>query len=189
MMIEKLVEDNLGLVHHFIKKYVRLSGDMGAYSYEDLYQVGCIGLWKAAQSYAPGRAKFSTYAYLLIRNEIYNELLRQNKFSREISLPDVYDSGELLHIAEKELDPADNLTVINLPEILQKAKEATSDTTRKGIIALEMMLKGMKCREIAAQMQVPVNHVTAWIAKARKYLRKDKKIMELMEEYFEERCA
>ena len=54
-MTEKRFEENMSLVRFVLKKYVSTSLEMGAYSIEDLYQVGCIGLWKAIQTHDPAK--------------------------------------------------------------------------------------------------------------------------------------
>ena len=40
---------------------------IGIHTYDDLFQIGCVGLCKAADTYKAGKASFSTYAYMLIR--------------------------------------------------------------------------------------------------------------------------
>ena len=80
-----LVEENMGLVGKVIKDCLQNPSALGCYTYDDLFQIGCIGLCKAAQTDRPGRGAFSTYAYILIRNEIYNELERGTRYTREVS--------------------------------------------------------------------------------------------------------
>ena len=46
----KIVEDNMGLVGKVIKDKVHGIGQPGVYSYDDLFQIGCIGLCKAAMT-------------------------------------------------------------------------------------------------------------------------------------------
>ena len=46
----KIVEDNMGLVGKVIKDKVHGIGHSGVYSYDDLFQIGCIGLCKAART-------------------------------------------------------------------------------------------------------------------------------------------
>ena len=67
-----IVEDNMGLVGRVIKDKVHLPS--GIFTYEDLFQIGCIGLCKAAATDRGGC--FSTYAYRLIWNEICDALIR-----------------------------------------------------------------------------------------------------------------
>lgn len=69
------VEENMGLVGKVIQDCVHTLGAGCIYDYDDLFQIGCIGLCKAAQTDQPGyNEAFSTYAYRLIRNEIYTQL-------------------------------------------------------------------------------------------------------------------
>jgi len=71
----KKIEENMGLVGQVIKDKVREIHRIGIYTYDDLFQIGCVGLCKAADTYrAEGDACFSTYAYIIIRNEIYDAL-------------------------------------------------------------------------------------------------------------------
>lgn len=69
-----MVEDNMGLVRAVLSRCVNSPGSTGIYSYDDLFQIGCMGLCEAVVQYRPGRAAFSTYAYAAIRNRIYNAL-------------------------------------------------------------------------------------------------------------------
>ena len=74
---QRKVEQNLGLVGKVIKDKVHNPGQNSIYSYDDLYQIGCIGLCKAAYSDKGGC--FSTYAYRLIWNEICTALIYANR--------------------------------------------------------------------------------------------------------------
>lgn len=69
---QRKVEENLGLVHKVIKDKVHGPYQLGIYSREDLFQIGCIGLCKAAATDKGGN--FSTYAYRLIWNQICDAL-------------------------------------------------------------------------------------------------------------------
>ncbi len=63
---ERLVEQNLGLVHHIVKRFAGRGHDM-----EDLFQIGAIGLMKAIDKFdLRYEVKFSTYAVPLIMGEI-----------------------------------------------------------------------------------------------------------------------
>ena len=82
---QQKVEDNMKLVGKVIKDKVHGPNQSGIYSYEDLTQIGYIGLCKAA--YTDKGGCFSTYAYRLIWNEICDALIKANsQYSREISL-------------------------------------------------------------------------------------------------------
>ena len=57
---QRLVEENMGLVGKVIKDKVHGLDQLKYFTYEDLYQIGCIGLCKAASSDKGGC--FSTFA-------------------------------------------------------------------------------------------------------------------------------
>ncbi len=62
---DKLIEHNLRLVAHIIKKYYSITTEQ-----EDLISVGTIGLIKAVNTFDYEKGKFSTYASRCIENEI-----------------------------------------------------------------------------------------------------------------------
>ena len=63
---EVLIEKNLGLVHHIVRRFAGRG-----YEAEDLFQVGTIGLMKAIDKFDLGLGvKFSTYAVPMITGEI-----------------------------------------------------------------------------------------------------------------------
>ncbi len=63
---EVLIEKNLGLVHHIVKRFLNRGVDA-----EDLFQIGCIGLMKAIDKFDLSYdVKFSTYAVPMISGEI-----------------------------------------------------------------------------------------------------------------------
>lgn len=69
----KLIEDYIPLVHSICRKYcLSLSW---AFTYDEVFAFGCLGLVKAARTYDPSRgAIFKTYAYILIRGAIIDEI-------------------------------------------------------------------------------------------------------------------
>ncbi|MDE7257972.1 MAG: SigB/SigF/SigG family RNA polymerase sigma factor [Lachnospiraceae bacterium] len=63
---ETLIEENLGLVRHIVKRFAGRGYDM-----EDLFQIGCIGLMKAIDKFdLKYEVRFSTYAVPMIQGEI-----------------------------------------------------------------------------------------------------------------------
>ena len=76
-----LVERNLRLVAHIVKKYATPERDM-----EDLISIGTIGLIKAVISFDESKGKLSTYAAKCIDNELLMMLRAEKKKSREVSL-------------------------------------------------------------------------------------------------------
>lgn len=63
---DKLIQNNLGLVRHIVKRFSNRG-----YDTQDLFQIGCIGLIKAVDKFDPSfEVKFSTYAVPMIMGEI-----------------------------------------------------------------------------------------------------------------------
>lgn len=160
------VEENMGLVGKVIQDCVHTLDKGCIYDYDDLFQIGCIGLCKAAQTDRPGyKGAFSTYAYLLIRNEIYTQLEYATRRGRELAT----DPAELpCHEEAHDLEQAESCAA--LMGMLDHAESAASGVTRKGIQAIRLLANGYSNREIGEQFGVPANHVTAWVSKARKYI-------------------
>lgn len=77
-----LIERNLRLVAHVLKKYQHLEEDT-----EDLLSIGTIGLIKAILTFNPDKNnRLGTYAARCIENEILMMLRSKKKTSKEISL-------------------------------------------------------------------------------------------------------
>ena len=53
---------------------------------------------------------------------------------------------------------------------LDQAEATATGTVAKGIRAIRLLAQGYTNREIGERFGAPANHVTAWVAKARKYL-------------------
>ncbi len=70
---DRLITDNMGLINMAIKRFVGFGVD-----YEDLFQIGSVGLIKAARAYDSGKnVRFSTYAVAKIIGEV-KSYLRDN---------------------------------------------------------------------------------------------------------------
>ena len=76
-----LIERNLRLVAHIVKKYQNVDEDI-----EDLLSVGCIGLIKAVETIDSGKGRLATYACRCIDNELLMLLRSKKKTAREVSL-------------------------------------------------------------------------------------------------------
>lgn len=84
-----LIERNLRLVAHIVKKYYSQSGDQ-----DDLISIGTIGLIKGVSSFKPDKkVKLSTYCSRCIENEILMHFRTQRKLQGEVSLSDTLDTG------------------------------------------------------------------------------------------------
>jgi RNA polymerase sigma factor (sigma-70 family) len=161
------VEQYLPLVTRVIKDKVHSPGQNGMYSYDDLVQIGRVGLCKAAASYTEGQqATFKTYAYLLIRNEIFKELeyatLRKD---REVYM----DQEQLASELYQETDPVGDLDIL-----LDVAADNASGVIAKGIEAIRLQSQGHSCKDIGQRFGgKSANNVSAWISRARKVLQQN----------------
>lgn len=156
---QRKVEQNLGLVGKVIRDKVHAPGQSSIYSYDDLYQIGCIGLCKAAYSDKGGC--FSTYAYRLIWNEICTALIYANRrAAKECELvPDIY--GEEDYTEEHQ----------ELSLILDRLEADSSEATAKGIRAIRLRAEGYSCAEIGSMLGESDKCVAARMSRIRKYLR------------------
>src|SRR5215212_8674175 len=69
--IERILSMHVKILNHIVQRYVSSSEE----SYEDLLQVGYVGMMKAINGYRlDSEAKFSTYAYSMIEGEIKHHL-------------------------------------------------------------------------------------------------------------------
>ena len=85
-----LIERNLRLVAHIVKKYYAQSGEQ-----EDLISIGTIGLIKGISTFKTDKnVKLATYASRCIENEILMHFRAQRKLQGEVSLSDTLDGGE-----------------------------------------------------------------------------------------------
>lgn len=78
----KLIEHNLRLVAHIVKKYDNKSNDT-----DDLISIGTIGLIKGVDSYSKSHnTRLTTYAARCIENEILMYYRNNKKHSKDISI-------------------------------------------------------------------------------------------------------
>lgn len=122
---EVLIEQNLGLVHHIVKRFVGRGTDA-----EDLFQIGTIGLMKSIDKFDTRyQVKFSTYAVPLIAGEI-KRFLRDDgmvKVSRSVK-----ENGMKIYLAKEKLNREKN----GEPTIQEIAEEAAL-TVDEVVLALE----------------------------------------------------
>lgn len=109
----ELIEHNLRLVAHIVKKYYSDPADQ-----DDLISIGTIGLMKAVNSYRPEKGvKLGTYAARCIENEILMHFRANRKSSNEISLSETLDHDsdgnsmelmDMISCEDKNLQAVDN---------------------------------------------------------------------------------
>lgn len=126
----KLIEHNLRLVAHIVKKYQTPELDI-----QDLLSIGTIGLMKAIETFDVKKGKLGTYAAKCIENELLMFFRSRKKSGKEISLYEPigndFEGNEirLLDILEAEQeDPADIINFEKNVELLYAyAKEVLTE--------------------------------------------------------------
>ena len=84
-----LIERNLRLVAHIMKKYYAQTSDQ-----EDLISIGTIGLIKGINSFDPEKGvRLATYAARCVENEILMYFRAQRKSAQDVSLSDYIETG------------------------------------------------------------------------------------------------
>ena len=160
---QKKVEANLGLVGKVIKDKVHNIGQSGFYTYDDLFQIGCIGLSKAAATDKGG--VFSTYAYRLIWNEICDALIYA---SRRTSNEDISDT--IQHAMDETSQSYSDIKV-DLYSVIEAVKKTATPSIAMGIDALLLMNDGYTAKDVGVRFGKSANTITALVSKARKLLQ------------------
>lgn len=169
------VEENMGLVYKVLGDKLGGQAAVGCHTREDLFQIGCIGLCKAVATDKGGT--FSTYAYKLIWHEICDALNYANRRRVEVVQEEPY--------AEMPVQPEEKLAEIRLDmfSVIGAARRTAPPSTIKGLDAMLLMARGYTCREIGEKLGASDNLVTAWVSKARKYLKGRPQSAAVMEDY------
>ena len=155
---QKKVEENMKLVGKVIKDKVHGFNQSGIYSYEDLTQIGYIGLCKAV--YTDKGGCFSTYAYRLIWNEICDALIKANsQYSREISLEGA--NGTEAEYLEPDI-PGE------LSAALCIVTKRATPAVQNGIKALRYASNGYSSREIGRMLDQSDNTIRSRRSRALK---------------------
>lgn len=129
----KLIEHNLRLVAHIVKKY-----ESKNVSPDDLISIGTIGLIKGIDSYNKERGvKLTTYAAKCAENEILMHFRSNKKHNNTVSLND---------IVARDKDGAE----ISLIDMIQQNNEDISTTieTKENIKYLKKYLNVLNNREL-----------------------------------------
>lgn len=181
----KLSEDHLYLVRHIVLKNIGLNESIQGLGYDDLYQVGCEGLCHAAMTYDDSHhTPFAVYATTVIRNWLISHcrsVVRNQSGLQYLDAP-VDSNNRLtgLELLEDHLQTQeDGLSDEEAISLLAETEKDYTGVCRKGIAALRFRIMGHSCKEIAAHYGVKPNHVSAWISRAEKRLRTDKRFSSL----------
>lgn len=177
----KLIEHNLRLVAHVIKKYY------SSYSQqEDLISIGTIGLIKAVDSFNSSKGtRLATYAARCIENEILMYFRFQRKSAQDISVNepiDVDNEGNpltLIDIIATEDTILDDIYLASMSKKMYRFIDEIEDERDKQILIMRYGLnnkKPMTQREIAKQLNISRSYVS----------RIEKRVLSQLREKFED---
>ena len=161
-----LIERNLRLVAHIVKKYQGAPEEM-----DDLISIGTIGLIKAIHTFDAQKAsRLSTYAARCIDNELLMLLRSKKKSNREVSLYDPIGTDKegneisLLDIIETEpVDVVKNYSLKHDIARLYQLLPKVLTTREREIIKLRYGLYGeqeLTQREIAKRLNISRSYVS-----------------------------
>ena len=161
----RLIEHNLRLVAHIVKKYYADPSDQ-----DDLISIGTIGLIKAVSSYRPDKGvRLATYAARCIENEILMHFRAGRKTQGEVSLDETQDAdgdGSSLALLDMISVEDDRLHQVEMSDRYQKmyqCLDACLDHRERAILSLRYGLSGgepMTQREIAAAQGISRSYVS-----------------------------
>ena len=139
-----LIEHNLRLVAHIIKKYYTHYDDT-----DDLISIGTIGLIKGINTYRPDKGvRLATYASKCAENEILMYFRSTRKNASEMLLSDVLDTDgdgnslSLIDILSEDNDMDEQLQADEVSLELQRCIDNVLDAREAEIIRLRYGLPG-----------------------------------------------
>ena len=171
-----LIEHNLRLVAHIVKKYYSTTCDQ-----DDLISIGTVGLIKGITSYRPERGvRLATYASRCVENEILMYFRSQRKSSGDISLSEALDNdGEgglsMQDVLYEEEDILERLAMKEDSRRLRHLVGTALDEREREIIELRYGLGGLPPlpqREVAGKLGISRSYVSRLEKKALEKLRK-----------------
>lgn len=160
-----LIEHNLRLVAHIVKKYYSASPDK-----DDLISIGTVGLIKAIDSFDISKgAKFATYAGKCVQNEILMFFRSQKKTACETSMNDPVDVDkdgnvltyiDILPTEDTTLDEID--AGLRASALYRAIRESLTMRERQVILMRSGLQSGkaMPQREVAAKMGISRSYVS-----------------------------
>ena len=173
---ETLIEHNLRLVAHIIKKYYASDGEQ-----DDLISIGTIGLIKAVDSFDPEKGtRLATYAARCIENEILMHFRALKRTAGTVSLSDPMENDNegnplsLMDLIYTEDTIADDIDLKRKTTQLYKFLEQMDAPREKEILIRRYGLYQtgeMTQREIAKRMGISRSYVSRIEKKAILWLR------------------
>ena len=160
-----LIERNLRLVAHIMKKYYAQAADQ-----EDLISIGTIGLIKGITTFnATKGARLATYAARCVENEILMYFRSQKKTSQDVSLSDFIETGTdgaalaLMDVVGDEEDLLEHVSKRELLHKLCRAVDTVLTPQERQVIIARYGLGGgtpQRQREVAQHTRISRSYVS-----------------------------
>lgn len=172
----KLIEHNLRLVAHIIKKYYGNSSEQ-----DDLISIGTIGLIKAVSTFNYKKGtRFATYASRCIENEILMYFRNKKKYAQDVSFTEPIDSDKdgntlsLIDVMADDHSVTEDIEDKLRNENLYKLIGTALSEREKEIIYLRYGLDGRRAytqREVANRLGISRSYVSRIEKRALEILR------------------
>lgn len=173
----ELIEHNLRLVAHIIKKYYSSSVQQ-----DDLISIGTIGLIKAINTFDTDKGtRLATYAARCIENEILMQFRAQKKTAQDISVNEPIDTDSegnpltLMDIISTEDEIVEDIYKMTMLKKLSTEVGKIKDPREKSIIMMRYGLDGLRPMtqlEVSKKLNISRSYVSRIEKKALKELRK-----------------
>ena len=160
-----LIERNLRLVAHIVKKYYAQMSDQ-----EDLISIGTIGLIKGITTFDTSKgARLATYAARCVENEILMYFRSQKKSSQDVSLSDIIETGTdgaalaLMDVVSDDVDLLETISTRERIEQVRKAVDACLTAQERQVICMRYGLEGFsphRQREVAEKTGISRSYVS-----------------------------
>lgn len=171
-----LVERNLRLVAHIMKKYYAQTADQ-----EDLISIGTIGLIKGITTFDPSKgARLATYAARCVENEILMYFRSGRKSAQDVSLSDYIDTGTdgaplaLMDVVSEDTDLMEQVANQEAVRLLRRAVDTCLTGQERLVIQLRYGLgaeEPLRQREVAERTGISRSYVSRIEKRALKKLR------------------
>ncbi len=171
-----LIERNLRLVAHIMKKYYAQTADQ-----EDLISIGTIGLIKGITTFDASKgARLATYAARCVENEILMHFRAQRKSSHDVSLSDYIDTGtdgtalSLMDVVSDEEDLTEQISNREQLQMVRQLVDTCLSEQERQVICLRYGLGGEKPqrqREVAKIVGISRSYVSRIEKRALEKLR------------------
>ncbi len=172
-----LIERNLRLVAHIMKKYYTQTADQ-----EDLISIGTIGLIKGITTFDAAKGvRLATYAARCVENEILMYFRSQRKSSQDVSLSDYIETGadgaalSLMDVVSDDEDLLERVSSRETRQELLQAVDRCLTEQERQVIVMRYGLGGRapsRQREVAQAIGISRSYVSRIEKRALEKLRR-----------------